>query len=347
MTSVLSLAIGVLPVLVFLLALIALDSYKLLELRSVLLMLLGGAVVAQISLVVHSGLLAATALETTALARYVAPLVEEGLKGAIIVVLLARHRIGFLVDAAIRGFAIGAGFAAVENVYYFLELDDARPVLWVVRGFGTAIMHGGVTALMAVIAKHYTDIKGHTGVREWLPAIAAAVILHSFFNHFILPPLQSVALLAVVLPLVFAVVFRASEKSTRTWLGVGFDTDSELLEAINSGQVSTTRVGEYLSTLRQRFDPVVLVDMLCLIRLHLELSVKAKGILLAREAGFDLQPDRTVDDQFRELRHLEHTIGATGNLALKPIFNMSSRDLWQFYLLGGKKVGAGPKLRGS
>jgi hypothetical protein len=61
--------------------------------------------------------------------------------------------------------------------------------------------------------------------------------------------------------------------------------------------------------------------------------VKAKGILLAREAGFDLPPDQESRDQLGELRHLEKTIGPTGRLALKPIFNMSSRDLWQVYLL--------------
>ena len=51
-------------------------------------------------------------------ARYLAPLVEEALKALWIAVLLRRGRVGFLVDAAILGFAVGAGFALVENVEY-------------------------------------------------------------------------------------------------------------------------------------------------------------------------------------------------------------------------------------
>jgi RsiW-degrading membrane proteinase PrsW (M82 family) len=332
LASTLSLATGLLPVLVFLVALVALDSYKLLRPLSIAAMLLIGAVAAETSLLVNRAVLH-QGLDPQLLARYVAPAVEETLKGAVIVYLLWRHRIGFLVDAAIRGFAVGAGFAAVENVHYFVVLHDPNPVLWILRGFGTAIMHGGVTSLFAILAKYWSDRSGAAAV-TWLPGFAVAVGVHSLFNHFVLTPPQSAAVLLVGLPVVFVLVFRASHRATRSWLGVGFDTDSELLEMIGSGRASETRVGAYLETLRSQFQPATLVDMLCLIRLHLELSIKAKGLLLAREAGFEVDPGDDARAQLLELRHLERTIGRTGSLALKPIFNMSSRDLWQVYLLG-------------
>ena len=262
-----------------------------------------------------------------------APLVEETFKAAPIVFLLWRNRIGFLVDAAIRGFAVGAGFAAVENAHYFMVLQDDNPVLWGIRGFGTAIMHGGVTATMAILAKYASDRRGRTTLAGCLPPLLLAATLHSVFNHFLLTPQQEALVLLITLPFVFTLVFRASQRATRSWLGVGFDTDSELLETMGSGRMSETRIGAYLESLRARFQPEMLVDMLCLIRLHLELSVKAKAILMAREAGFDVKPDQDARDQLDELRHLEKTIGRTGSLALQPIFNMSSRDLWQVYLL--------------
>jgi RsiW-degrading membrane proteinase PrsW (M82 family) len=62
------------------------------------------------------------------------------------------HRIGFLVDAAIFGFAVGTGFALAENLYYLRLAVDAGMGTWIVRGFGTALMHGGTTALFAVMA---------------------------------------------------------------------------------------------------------------------------------------------------------------------------------------------------
>jgi hypothetical protein len=197
-------------------------------------------------------------------------------------------------------------------------------------------MHGGVTATMAIVTKHLSDRRGSTSFATWAPPLLLAATLHSLFNHFLLTPQQSALVLLLTLPFVFMVVFRASQRATRSWLGVGFDTDSELLETMSSGRISETRIGVYLETLRESFPPEMLVDMLCLIRLHLELSVKAKGILLAREVGFEMEPDQDARAQLDELRHLEKTIGPTGMLALKPIFNMSSRDLWQVYLLGGE-----------
>ena len=299
-------------------------------------LLLGGAVIAWISLGVHLGLGQLVEVDPETLARYVAPVVEESLKGAVLIVLLRRHRVGFMVDAAISGFAVGAGFATVENVHYFLVLSNPQLLLWILRGFSTAVMHGGVTAIMAVLSKHLAERWGSTRLGVFLPGLAAAIVLHSSFNHFFLSPDQTAAALLIILPTVFFLVFRSSERATRSWLGIGFDTDSELFEVIDSGRVSDTRIGAYLQSLKEHFPGEAVADMLCLIRLHLELSIQAKGILLARQSGFELEPDPEVEERFVELRYLEKSIGKTGLLALSPIFNMSSRDLWQFYMLGKK-----------
>ena len=61
-------------------------------------------------------------------------------------------RIGFLIDAAILGFAVGTGFATVENLYYLERVRDAGMGTWIVRGFGTALMHGGSTAIFAMMS---------------------------------------------------------------------------------------------------------------------------------------------------------------------------------------------------
>ncbi len=249
--------------------------------------------------------------------RFIAPAIEELLKGAVIVFLLVKRRIGFLVDAAIFGFAVGAGFALVENPSYFLILEDRSLALWVVRGFGTAVMHGGVTAIFAMISKTLADRNG--GARAWifLPGFLVAWTLHSIFNHFFFSPYLSTVLILAVLPVFFITVFALSERRTRDWLGVGFDTDAELLELIGEGRVSENRIGRYLEELRERFPATTVADMLCLLRLRAELSIRAKGVLLAREAGFTLPPDPEMDDRLAEIEYLEQAIGPTGS-ALSP-----------------------------
>jgi RsiW-degrading membrane proteinase PrsW (M82 family) len=61
----------------------------------------------------------------------------EALKALVLVALIRANRIAFLVDAAIFGFAVGAGFALVENLYFLGALRESHYAIWVVRGFGT------------------------------------------------------------------------------------------------------------------------------------------------------------------------------------------------------------------
>lgn len=330
---VLSLCLGLLPVLVFLLILVLLDSYKLVPWRRVLWQLVLGAVAAAGCLLVDAVLQQALGLPPVARARYLAPVIEELLKGAAVIVLLVNRRFGFLVDAAIAGFALGAGFAATENLRYFWVLRDTSLVLWMIRGFGTAVMHGSVTAIMAVTSKQLSDRRGGPGLAAIAPGWGLAIVLHSAFNHFFLSPNASTALLLLLLPGFFLAVFSVSETRTREWLGTGFDTDQELLHLINEGRASDSRIGTYLGELKQRFSGTVVADMLCLLRIRLELSIRAKGILIMRKAGFKAVPDHDFNERVAEVHFLEHAIGPTALRALSPILNLRDRDFWQVQLL--------------
>jgi RsiW-degrading membrane proteinase PrsW (M82 family) len=325
--------IGLLPVFAFLLALILLDSFKLVKMRTVVGLIVCGGLAAVASLLINRQLGLALSLDGTTVARYIAPITEEILKSAVIVYLVSRHRVAFLVDAAIIGFAVGAGFAAVENIHYFVALEENGVALWIVRGFGTALMHGSVSAMMAIISKQLVERRGGPHPWVFLPGLALATLLHSAFNHFFIAPTVTTVLILVVLPVFFVAVFHFSETRTREWLGTGFDTDSELLETITAGRASDSRIGVYLNELRERFPPSTVVDMVCLLRLRLELSIRAKGILLARQAGFEVPPDPDMEGRFAELRFLEHSIGRTGMLAMSPLFHFSDRDLWQYHMI--------------
>jgi RsiW-degrading membrane proteinase PrsW (M82 family) len=330
------LLVGILPVLCFLAALIYLDSYKLVRLRSVLLAILAGAVIAGLSYWINPFLQDEIGVDEDVLRRYVAPVIEELLKGGVLLYLLLTRRIGFLVDAAIFGFAVGTGFAVVENIYYLKELPDSALVVWIVRGFGTAIMHGGATTIFGIISKTLTDERESTAPLLFVPGMLAAIVVHSFYNHFLISPVVSAAAVLLLLPPLIMVVYRRSEASLENWLGVGFDTNAELLRLIHSGEFSSSRIGRYLQSLHDRFRGEVLADMLCYVRLHVELALKAKGLLLLRESGFDPPPDPELAATFDELDYLERSIGRTGRLAILPIVHHSDRDVWQLQLLGRK-----------
>ena len=325
--------VSIVPVFLFLGALILLDSFKLVSLRAVVLTIVVGFAVAWLALVINTWCLSVWSGEPKHYSRYVAPMIEETLKAAYILYLIISKRVGFLVDAAIYGFAIGAGFAAIENVYFLNALNDANIILWLVRGLGTAIMHGGTTAIVGIIVQGVVERTSTHRVTAYLPALVVAILIHSFFNHFFLPPVLSTIVLLMALPVMVVAVFRQSERATRNWLGVGLDTDVEMMRSLTDGSFAESHIGEYLKTLKDKFPGEVVADMLCLVRIHTELSIKAKAMLMLNEAGFKPEPDPEVKAKFQELKYLEKSIGRTGQLALLPVMHTSTRDLWQLQML--------------
>lgn len=325
--------LSLLPVFLFLSALIFLDSYKLVTLRAILTTIAIGCTIAVCAYLANNELFKRIGLSELTYRRYASPLVEELLKAIYVTLLLRLRKIGFMVDAALQGFAIGAGFALVENVYYLLSLEEANLFVWIVRGFGTAVMHGGTTAIFGVIAKYLMDIQERPSILTPLAGLGAAAFVHSAFNHFLLPPAASTALMVITMPVLLMGVFTQSEKGTREWLGVGFDNDAELLTMITTGNIQQTRIGTYLDSLEQRFQGEIIADLLCYLRIYLELAIQAKGLLMMRESGFNVEPDPEVSSKFAELKYLEKNVGKTAMLALAPFLRTSSRDLWQLHML--------------
>jgi RsiW-degrading membrane proteinase PrsW (M82 family) len=327
-------AVGTVPVLCFLAALLYLDSYKLVSLRAIVTVVACGVGVAGACYFANAALLGVMGIEFIVYTRFAGPFVEELGKALVVVVLIRAHRIGFLVDAAIFGFAIGTGFAIVENVLYQRLIPDAGLGTWIVRGFGTALMHGGATAIFAMMGLAMLERKRHGGVTAFLPGFALAVALHSAFNHMYLSPRLSTLAVLVVLPPLLFLVFERSERAVADWLGRGFDADAQMLESINSGRFTDTPAGRYLESLKRRLKGPVIADLLCYLRLHTELALRAKGILMMRENGFDTTIDDETRAKFAELRYLEQSMGRTGMRAIRPLLHMSHRDLWQLYMLG-------------
>jgi RsiW-degrading membrane proteinase PrsW (M82 family) len=329
----LNIAAALLPVLVFLVILYLMDSFKLVSPRAIAAALAAGAVCALAALALHAWLLPATGLSPRLFSRYVAPVTEEAFKAVYIVFVLGRRRLGFLVDAAILGFAVGTGFAVVENLDYLQKLADQRLVLWIVRGFGPALLHGTSTTLFAILAKSLVDRHAERWGLVVSAALVVAIAFHSLFNHFPMPPIVAACLLLVALPAIVTIVFGRSERATREWVGEGMDLDVALLGLLTSAEFGRTRLGSYLRQLRDRFPGPVVADMFCLLRIELELAIRAKGMLMARQEGVVLPPDPDVRARLEERRYLQRSIGATGLLALKPLRVARSRDDWHTYLL--------------
>jgi hypothetical protein len=217
----------------------------------------------------------------------------------------------------------------VENFFYLQEKGGQGFAVSTLRGFGTAVMHGGVAAIAAMVTIFLSERKGWRGIRLFAPGLLAAMTIHSFFNQGLLSPVASTVVMLVSMPILMAAVFLWSESLLRHWLGDKLDRDIELLNMIATGELHRTRSGAYLQSLQDVFPPAIRGDMLCMLQLTIELSVRAKGDMLMREAGIEIPPDPEIEAQFQELAYLEKSIGRTGMLAVGPLLSQTPRDLWE------------------
>lgn len=324
---------AILPVILFLATLYVMDSFKLVPVRDVAATLAVGALSAFVVLWMHALVLPLDSFSADFVSRYVAPFTEEAAKGLLVLLLISAGRVGFLVDAAVLGFAIGAGFALVENVLYLRALPDATIWLFLVRGLGTAMLHGATTAIVAMVARSRIDRRSRGVLAASLPGYVIAVAIHSASNHLLLHPVAQALVILMILPAIVIWVFDRSERATREWVSAGLDLDLEVLQLVVSEHFAVTRFGRYLQELRARFPGPVVADMYCLLRLELELAVQAKALVMARGAGLELPADADLAAALAERAYLHRSIGATGLLALKPLQVTSHRDEWHRYLL--------------
>ena len=325
-------AAALLPVVGFLIVLYTMDGFKLVPIRSVLATLAGGSCAALVSLWLWH-VLGLDGQAGNVATYYDAPLLEETLKASVVIGLMARGRVGFLVDAAVHGFSVGAGFALVENITYLQVFGTAPLALWLVRGLGTAMLHGGTTAIFGIVSRAIRDRFPRHPVSAFLPGLAAAIVIHAGFNALPFPPMILTALIMIVLPLLLLFTFDRSERAIREWMGAGMDLDLEVLQLVTSEHFTVTRFGQYLRELSERFPGVIVADMYCLLRLELELSVHARAMIMARDAGVELKGDEDLEAILAEREHLHRSIGRAGLLALRPLQVTSQRDHWHRELL--------------
>src|ERR1041384_3452075 len=102
----LNIVVAFVPVTLFLLLLVLMDSFKLARPSAIAKAIGWGVVAAFICDVLYRGLAPALPLSRSAFSPSIAPLTEETAKAVFVVYLIRRRRIGFPVDAAQLGFAV-------------------------------------------------------------------------------------------------------------------------------------------------------------------------------------------------------------------------------------------------
>ncbi len=212
MLALSSLIFAVVPIALYLWAIWAMDRYD----REPLGLLLAnfawgalGAVVLAIIFSVIGSLLFGTDEQQDAI--YVAPVVEETIKGVFLLWTVRRRAFDNTTDGIVYGMAIGLGFGMTENFLYFLNAATVGEwvMLVVVRTLFAALMHAMATGIVgAMVGATKFELRRF----RWplrLGGLLLAMFTHYFWNHSVTQGSMisvAVGMLFIVLSLVVIVV---------------------------------------------------------------------------------------------------------------------------------------------
>ena len=327
--------VALIPVLLLLAIFNWLDAFKLLTLREIVVLLVLGAFGALLAWPVSGRLLDALPIGFSLYSRFVAPWIEEAIKGAVIITLFRLNRIGYKLDAVISGFAIGAGFSVVENIFYLTLYPTFGTGTWLVRGFGTAIMHGTTLAVFAAMAHEFAE----RDLREaadydfhlfwFIPGYGAAVALHTAFNQFANHP--TTAMLGAVLfaPVVLIGILNFGTAEAQRWLAEESAAHHLQLDALRAGRWPPGAAGEKVAALAGRVDPQSAQRIRRYWEVQAWLVAEAEDVLIeeaARNVAFDKSEVRAAIGELDELRKL---LGRATFTALNSSLPFSRNDLWE------------------
>jgi RsiW-degrading membrane proteinase PrsW (M82 family) len=337
--------IALAPVVLLLVVFDRLDTFNLISAREIAFMLLAGAVIAALSLFANWRVMDGFPIGFSAFSRYVSPVVEESLKAAPLIFLFAQNRIGFKVDAAIAGFAVGAGFSVIENIWYLVTITDANVSAWLVRGFGTAIMHGGATAIFAIISHEMTERQAESSAAHYrfnpllfMPGLIAAIVIHSVFNHFPHQPLVIMALTLLLAPATIFLALIRSDRATQQWLADDRAAHEKLLGEIRAGHFAETERGQAINTIAARLGEKA-DDARAYVELKTELILRAEELIHAVQAGQAAALTQEDRSKFAKLEMLELTLGRTTLAAIAAQLGFTRNDLWELSRLRARVRG--------
>lgn len=327
---------ALLPVVVYIIVVYVLDSFALISVKRLLLLVLCGMAAA----LVCFGLFQLTwMILPETVSDFVDPVVEEAVKAIPLLILARRKKIAFFIDSVICGAAVGGGFSILENIFYLVLGDELGMGTILFRGLEVALIHMGCSAIVAAALMFAVRLDGrrraHLEIKRrdvWMAAflLLAAPALHVAHNTFHFNPLMQFIAVFGSMAGLLVWTYQYDGDMIHRWLDKGLDKQVDLFRSIQEGNLSQTKTGEFLLSVKDSFSPEMFFDVICYVKLNVELSIAAKSRFMLREAKLDLpleeEQARNILAQYEEYRLLEKRLGQSARITIAPVVKFYPAD---------------------
>ena len=329
-------AVSLIPIIVYIIFIYKIDHFALISIKRLLLLALIGMLTA---LACFGLFLLTDRVISGKSADIIHPVIEELVKSIPLLILAFRKRIAFFIDSVICGAAVGGGFSFLENTFYLVLGDSVDLSTGLFRGLEVALIHMGCSAIIAagmMMVVRQTERKrsrmpmSTNDIIKTTALFVVALAFHIFHNMFQFTPIMQFFWVLAVMIGMIAVVYFYDIDMTHRWLDKGLDMQINLLRSIEGGHLLNTPTGTFLESVKELFPPNVYFDIICYVRLLIELSVAAKTRFMLHEVGMDEPLEANKKElymsQFVELGELEKNIGPSAKMTIAPIVKLSPAD---------------------
>ncbi len=331
MISIVAFVVAVLIPLIFLFVVKSFDFYQTGSAKFIIYSGVWGIIAYFLAAQINPALVHYGVFSTDTVIRFAAPVIEEILKGLILIYLIRHADFKYFLDGAIYGFAAGIGFAIFENFEYISAHQSAALMLALSRVLSTNLIHATGSALIGIaLGLARFNRLGLLRVLYLISGVVLAIAIHSGFNNMVS---EGTALIFAVAAgfggagIIAAAALRGL-KDERGWVHENIG----LTQGVTSGEASVvqrlTDVDELLAPLAKRFGEDKALQIEKFLLMQAQLAIQGKMLEKMQDEKMRLAIQAQIKELDQKMNKERRAVGAYCMLYLRNIFPANDTQLW-------------------
>jgi RsiW-degrading membrane proteinase PrsW (M82 family) len=270
--------------------------------------------------------------------QFAAPFYEEVFKGFILLYLFKRAKFTYSVDGALYGFAIGTGFAIIENfVYISSDLPEATMVA-TQRIFSANLVHAFSTATIGITLGLF---RSRTSRLRWqIPAVGLfiAIAQHMLYNniiHMIDTPGNRVFPGIIFVPglpgiLFIRYVMQYGKKQAQIWIKEKLRREKRITQNEIRAVDRLADMDDILLPIVERFgaETASQVEKLLYLQAHIGIKNKALDGLRGNDTIYKAV-EAEINEMHTRMKKVQNEIGVYPMLFVRGLFTDEMASVWE------------------
>lgn len=333
MIQTISIIIALIVPIVFLFLLRTFDLHKTAKFNLNIVTLIFGLFAYWLAAKINPWVQSSTGLEWDQIVRFVAPVVEELLKAAILIWLVNRADFNYVVDGALYGFGAGIGFAIIENLEYIQRASaEVALILAIARVFSTNLMHATSSGLIGTaLAFHRGDKNKTRGFLVILGGYFIAILFHGVFNAMV----NSSVLLAFAISYgvigagLIWLVIRKGMTAQKEWVGEKLGMEDRVTkEETRAVTGIDTMVETLITPFKERFGDEKVALVRDLMYKQAEMGIKRKLMDVTPSPTKRKEVEEIIQKLYKEMEILRKQIGMYPMMFVREVYLGQEIQLW-------------------